>query len=83
MTFDDLKNMLKIGSEFSTGGGQFRVTDIGTRTVTAIRVDRVELGDGTVLDREAAEAAGWFNGPSYAVAETVFDEDDYEAIEPL
>ncbi|WP_201274196.1 hypothetical protein [Microvirga brassicacearum] len=26
---------------------------------------------------------GWFNGPPYAVAETVFDEDDLEACEPV
>lgn len=83
MTFEDLKARLSIGSEFRTEGGQFRVTDIGTRTIVAIRIDRVTLNDGTVLDREAAERDGWFRGPSYAVAEIVMDEDDYEAIEPL
>lgn len=83
MTFDELKERLALGSEFRTEAGRFRVTDLGTRTIVAIRVDRVELNDGKVLDGDAAEALGWFNGPSYAVAEQVFDEDDYEAIEPV
>lgn len=80
-TFEELKARLAIGSEFRTEAGQFRVTDIGSRTIVAIRVDRVTLSDGKVLDRAAAEREGWFNGPSFAVAEIVFDEDDYEAIE--
>lgn len=29
-----------------------------------------------------AEAEGWFNGPPYGVAETVFDEYDLEGCEP-
>jgi hypothetical protein len=33
----------KIGMEFRIGGGLWRVTDIGTRTVIAIRIDRVEI----------------------------------------
>jgi hypothetical protein len=28
------------------------------------------------LSRAEAEADGWFNGPPYAVSESVFDEDD-------
>ncbi len=31
------------------------------------------------LSGAEAEAQGWFAGPPYAVAETVFDEDDLEA----
>jgi hypothetical protein len=31
--------------------------------------------------REEAEADGWFNGPPYSVAETVFDENDIEGCE--
>ena len=32
-----------IGMEFWTGTGRWRVTDVGTRTVVAIRVDRAEM----------------------------------------
>jgi hypothetical protein len=35
------------------------------------------------LTREEAEADGWFNGPSYSVPETVFDEGDMEGCEPV
>jgi hypothetical protein len=33
------------------------------------------------LSRSKAESQGWFNGPPYALAEIVFDEDDLEACE--
>ncbi|MEZ2407334.1 hypothetical protein AB6806_11000 [Bosea sp. RCC_152_1] len=76
--------------EFESGGGIWRCTDIGTRIVTAIRVDRVEKAskDGdliakVVLSRSQAEAEGWFNGPPYAVAEMVFDEDALNGCEPI
>jgi hypothetical protein len=79
----------KIGMEFRIGGGLWRVTDIGTRTVIAIRIDRVEIEGGTpgpvalnTLDRMTAEAEGWFEGPPYAVVETVLDENDIEDCGP-
>ena len=57
--------------------------------ITAIRIDRVAVkstaADGDrILSREEAEADGWFNGPPYAVAESVFDEYDVEGctVEP-
>jgi hypothetical protein len=34
------------------------------------------------LSRDEAEAEGWFNGPPYAVAESVFDEYDIEGCSP-
>jgi len=81
MTFDEFK----IGMEFACGLGVFRCTDKGTRTVIAIRVDQLEIvttGNGEtvkkLLSRSEAEEQGWFNGPPYAVAETVFDEYDFE-----
>ena len=57
--------------------------DIGTRTIVAIRLDRVEVGSSAperrrTLTRAEAEAEGWFNGPPYAVAESVFDEHDVD-----
>ena len=68
-----------IGDEFTTGAGRFRVTDVGSRVIVAIRVDRVKTND-RVLPGPVAEEHGWFNGPPYAVAEIVFDEDDMHGI---
>ena len=76
-------------SEFTTGGEfwcgcrQWRCTDIGKRTIVAIRIDRVEVGSNEpglrrTLDRAGAETEGWFSGPPYAVRETVFDENDQD-----
>jgi len=58
----------KIGIEFLTGVGRWRCTDVGTRTITAIRLD---------LDHDPR----WYNGPPYAVVESVFDEDGIEDCE--
>jgi hypothetical protein len=78
-----------IGSEFWCDGKQWRCTDVGTRTIGALRIDQVEVGstDPTrrhTLSRAEAEAEGWFNGPPYAGVERVFDEDDQEgcSLEP-
>ena len=73
-----------IGGIFWCGDKQWRCTDIGTRVIVAIRIDQVNV-DGTkpelrrTLKCAEAEAEGWFNGPPYAVAETVFDENDIPA----
>ena len=77
----------KIGGEFWCDGRQWRCTDIGTRTIVAIRIDRVEVGSNVperrrMLDRAEAEVDGWFNGPPYAVSESVFDENDIEGCSP-
>jgi hypothetical protein len=73
----------KIGDVFHCNGRQWRCTDIGTRTIVAIRIDGVEVGsDAPALRRTLttaeAEAEGWFNGPPYPLAEVVFDQDDFE-----
>ena len=68
----------RIGEEFLAHGERWRCTDLGTRVVAAIRVEYVEVG-GTEpqrLNHDEATARGWFNGPPYAVAEVLFDEDD-------
>jgi hypothetical protein len=52
----------QIGTSFWTVTGEWRCTDIGRRTVTAIKLN----GD---------HDPSWFSGPPYAVAEEVFDED--------
>jgi len=77
----------KIGAEFWCGGRQWRCTDVGTRTIAAIRLDEVEIGSKKSalrrrLSRTEAEAEGWFNGPPYAVNESVFDEYDMENCAP-
>ncbi|EKF40018.1 hypothetical protein NA8A_23003 [Nitratireductor indicus C115] len=82
-------NDFTIGTEFRTGVGCFRCTDIGTRCVIAIRIDQVEVVSanktGTIakktIDGKSAEAQGWFNGPPYQVVEIVFDENDLEGCE--
>lgn len=82
----------KIGTLFRSGHGfaEWRCTDVGTRVITAIRLDRVEkcvMENGekkTIIMRfTQARDEGWFNGPPYAVHETVFDEDDMEDCELL
>ncbi|MCA9091494.1 MAG: hypothetical protein KDA90_23010 [Planctomycetaceae bacterium] len=78
---------IRVGQVFRCGDRLFRCTDKGQRVVVAIRVDCVTVAsnDGRTwsLTGEQAEAEGWFNGPPYAVAETVFDEDDLTVCEPL
>lgn len=76
-----------IGTEFWCGGGRWRCTDIGTRTIAAIRLDQVNVASTEpeqrrTLTRAAAEAEGWFNGPPYAVCEMVFDEHDQAGCTP-
>lgn len=63
---------LSINSHFQISDREFRVTDIGTRTIIAVRITEKEKADPS-----------WLNGPPYAIAEVVFDEDDFEAIEPI
>lgn len=55
---------LSIGLEFWTATGRWRCTDVGTRTICAIKLE------GDPLD---------WNGPPYPVAEHVFDENDFGA----
>lgn len=61
------KEEFKIGLEFFTSGGKFRCTDVGTRVITAIKLDKPD--------------ASWYNGPPYAVIELVFDENEFSACE--
>ncbi len=74
----------EIGKPFRCADWLWRCTDIGTRVVTAIRLDQVEV-DGTdgrrTLSQQEAEAEGWFRGPPYGVAGFVFDEHDQEECE--
>lgn len=63
-------SQFSIGTEFTTATGRWRCTDIGTRTIIAIKLDR-------------PDDPSWYNGPPYAVAESVFDEYDLEGCEPV
>lgn len=61
---------LKIGGHFTNGAGEWIVTDIGSRTLSAIR-----------LEQKMKDDPSWKAGPPYAVPEVVFDEDDILSIE--
>ena len=54
-----------IGGTFWCDGRAWRCTDVGTRVIMVIRLDH-------------DDDPNWYNGPLYAVAEVVFDEDDME-----
>ena len=60
MKFEDFV----IGNEFICGEKRWRCTDIGKRVIVAICLD------------DHDEGQGWFSGPPYIVAESVFDEYD-------
>jgi hypothetical protein len=59
----------QIGCEFLTAAGRWRCTDIGKRTIAAIRLNH-------------DDDPSMYSGPPYAVVETVFDEYDFEGCEP-
>ncbi len=60
----------KIGSEYFCAAKRWRCTDIGRRVVVAICLDD-------------HDHPSWFNGPPFAVPETVFDEFDVEGCSPI
>ncbi|MGP7983740.1 hypothetical protein [Rhodoblastus sp.] len=59
----------QIGMEFLTATGRWRVTDIGTRTVIAIKLDQTDPRN--------------YNGPPYSIVENVFDEYDFGGCAPV
>ena len=59
----------QIGTEFLTATGRWRVTDIGTRTVIAIKLDQADPRN--------------YNGPPYSIVESVFGEDDFGGCAPV
>ena len=65
-----LPDFLKIGDTFYLENGnnkKYLCTDIGTRTITAIELD-------------PTKDPSWYIGPTYAVAEIVFNADDFPVI---
>lgn len=82
--------VLQIGTAFSTGRALWRCTDIGTRSITAMRIDRVvtprprgehETWATDQLAADPRKLPSWVNGPPYALAEFSFDEQDIETLE--
>ena len=69
MKHEDFKMLM----EFWMSGNKWRVTDIGTRTIIAIKLDDVN----SRIDR--GDDPSWYNGPPYAVVEHVIDECDQPA----
>lgn len=55
----------QVGRAFWCGDNKFLCTDMGTRTIIAVRIGAKEMEDPS-----------WLNGPPFAVDEVVFDEDD-------
>ena len=53
-----------IGLRFFTGSGEWLCTDIGTRTIIAIRI-------------QDEPEKYWINGPPYDIEENVFDDFDF------
>lgn len=85
-----------IGKTFKCGERTWLCTDVGSRTIVAICIGPAsrlndwyrglseeaqkaywqDRGDADMLD------PSWFNGPPYAVAEHVFDENDIKGCTP-
>ncbi len=57
-----------IGREFLTATDHWRATDIGARTIIAIKLDQADPRN--------------YNAPPYSVVESVFDEYDFAGCEP-
>lgn len=72
-----------LGTEFYVGKAKWRCTDVGTRTIVAIRIDEVTVihsgGNRNRTSEIVTDDESWFYGPPYAVAESVFDEQSIEA----
>ena len=64
-----------LGTEFTCGNKKWRTTDIGTRVIIAICLEPhivVSLKNG-VETQYMTDDTEWFNGPTYAVEEVVFE----------
>lgn len=72
MNKQSIKPDLKIGDHFYIEQREFRVTDLGTRTIIAIPVDDAARKDPSIL-----------SGPPYYLAEMGFDEDDFPVMKAV
>ncbi len=59
----------RIGAVFRCGDKRWRCTDVGSRVIVAICLDH-------------DDDPSWYNGPPYALDESVFDEDDQQGCSP-
>jgi len=62
-----------IGTEFFTEAGQWRCTDIGARTIIAIKISGISVTASDGKHTSTKDVSGdptWFNGPPYAVGRT-------------
>ena len=76
----------KMGLDFTCAGRQWRCTDIGTRVIVAIPIDYAEIStsDGETINTETRVLTEKdLSGPTYFLAERVFDEDDFVACKVL
>jgi hypothetical protein len=84
-------NEFGVGLEFWCAGKRWRCTDVGSRVVVAICLEpheivRLTAGAGTssgALERGVTNDRNWFNGPPFAIEESVFDEHDLPACEEV
>ena len=79
MKLDDFS----IGREFWTEAGPWRCTDVGTRTICAIKlgpVDIVSMNEEGIKSLRREEDPTFLEGPPYGVVEHVFDE--FEGLYP-
>jgi len=70
----------KIDTEFFAASGKWRCTDVGSRTIIAVKlgprkVVSVDTEQGTVTG-SVQDDESCLAGPPYAVEEVVFDEND-------
>jgi len=80
-----LPSQFKVGDAFTNGRALFRCTDIGSRVVIGIPIDRaeiVEVRHGVQSRRvvDLREEPSWLIGPPYSVGELVFDEHDLDTV---
>ena len=78
-------NEFAMGADFLYQDEEYRVTDIGSRVIVAIRVSSVNIyrdGKHLTLTKEEAEAEGWFKRP-YALVEHIFDENEMPLCKPV
>lgn len=79
-------NEFFIGQNFQCGERLWRCTDIGTRVIVAIPADyaKITTASGELSNLQFSSEIrnlneSDFNGPPYALAEVVFDENDIVA----
>lgn len=80
-----LPSQFKVGDAFTNRRALFRCTDIGSRVVIGIPIDRaeiVEVRNGVQSRRmvDLRKEPSWLIGPPYGVGELVFDEYELDTV---